>query len=137
MIVILPTESLVSRLEVEEETFVFWPGGIRGVVSSMILNAELDNLRYYTHPVQKTKNQFLTISVIDKILFDYRNSPFSIGIFLNDRIDETARIDLTLEYIDEIIANMLLYSLQTHPFKLDKTYEKWVGNNLAIRLESS
>ena len=136
MIVILPTANLITNLEVEEDTFVFWPDGVKGVVSSMILNANFENLRYYTTDIPKRKNQFLTISVIDEILFNYRNSPFSSGLFLNDRIDESARIDLTLEYLDAIIADMLLESFLTRPIEVDKTYSKWVGKNLAIRLES-
>lgn len=136
MFVILPTSELIVALNDNEELFLFSPDGARGVVRDMVLNAELEKLQLYNNTTT-TPNGALTQRTVERLLFEYRNSPLTNGLFLNDRIDESARMEIVLDYIDFIIANIFIESLGNCPVDVSRQYHGWVGDNLVIKLEGA
>lgn len=131
---ILPTNDILRELEHLEHMFVFYEGGIRGVIKDTVLLSNAWELTHYSSAKHDGIRPITAHGLVDKIIRDYENSPNAIFLHYSENTRGSVHVELASELIDNAVSDMMSLIFKHLVYDVCKTQWEWIGNDLLTNI---
>lgn len=133
-IYILPTNDIVKEFMDFESMFIFYEGGVKGIIKDTVLLSEASQYGRYASFENKGVRKLMAKGLMDKILSDYSNSAEAVFLRYSENTSSSVQIELVTELIDNAVSDMMNCIFVRTVYDICKTRWEWIGNDLITNI---